>query len=87
MTLGQGNHPFTPKTIYYTSLKGMIGRVLKTCLLPTYYGRLLYIKDGKCYFEVIANPELPKYDSCIGQIEYIPESLVVTMKFEDEVNC
>jgi hypothetical protein len=83
MTLGQGNHPFTPKTTYYKNLNGMIGKILHTCLLPTYYGKLLYVRDGKCYFEVVANPKVPKFDVCVGKIEYIPEYLVVTMKFED----
>jgi len=83
MTLGQGNHPFTPKTTYYKNLNDMIGKILHTCLLPTYYGKLLYVRDGKCYFEVVANPNAPKFDVCVGKIEYITESLVITMKFED----
>ena len=84
MTLGQGNHPFTPKTTYYSNLNGMVGRILKTCLLPTYYGKLLYVRDGECYFEVIPNPDIDSYNICAGKIEYIPEFLVITMKFEDE---
>jgi hypothetical protein len=45
-------------------------------------GRLLYIQKDKCYFEIIENNEYPKYNECAGQIEYLPEHMVVCMEFE-----
>jgi len=76
-----GRNKITPR---YYNLSKMIGRTLRTCLLPTYLGKLLYIEDDKCYFEVLPNPEWTKYNSCAGKVEYIHEHHVVTMKFEEE---
>ena len=47
-------------------------------------GKLLYVTDEKCYFEILENPDYPKYNHCAGQIEYLPEYMVVCEKFEEE---
>jgi hypothetical protein len=70
--------PQTPK------LNEMIGRVLTSNLFSTLRGRLLYIQKDKCYFEIIENPEYTKYNESAGQVEYLPEAMVVCMKFEEE---
>jgi hypothetical protein len=62
----------------------MIGKVLVNNLFSTFRGKLLYIQDGKCYFELLENKKYPKYNKCAGQIEYIHERVVLTAKFEDE---
>jgi len=79
-----GRHKVTVRHQINDNLHKMIGRTLRTCLLPTYLGKLVYIKDDKCYFEVLPNPEWPKYNACAGQVEYINDHHVVTMKFEEE---
>jgi len=79
-----GRHKVTVRHQINDNLNKMIGRTLRTCLLPTYLGKLIYIKDDKCYFEVLPNPEWPKYNACAGQVEYINDHHVVTMKFEEE---
>jgi hypothetical protein len=61
-----------------------IGCVLNSNLFPTFLGRLLHIQNDKCYFEIIENNEYIKYNYCAGQIAYLPESMVVTMKFIEE---
>jgi hypothetical protein len=33
---------------------------------------------------MVENPDFPKYNACAGQVEYLNENMVVTMKFEDE---
>jgi hypothetical protein len=62
----------------------MIGKVLTTNLFSTFRGKLLYTQDGKCYFELLENKDYPKYNKCAGQIEYLPERLVITSNFENE---
>jgi hypothetical protein len=78
-----GRHKVTVRHQINDDLSKMIGRTLRTCLLPTYLGKLLYIQDDKCYFEVLPNPEFTRYNGCAGQVEYINEHHVVTMKFEE----
>jgi hypothetical protein len=60
-----------------------IGKIFNSNMFSTMKGKLLYIDKGKCYFEIIENPEYPKYNHCAGQIEYLPESMVVCMEFEN----
>ena len=67
-----------------TNLKDMIGRVLNSNLFSTFRGRLIYIQDGKCYFEILENEKYPKYNQCAGQIDYLPEKLVITSVFEGD---
>lgn len=62
----------------------MVGRVLNSNTFPTLLGRLLYVVNERCYFEMLANPDYPKYNECAGQIEYLPEAMVVCMNFENE---
>jgi hypothetical protein len=62
----------------------MIGKVLVNNLFSTFRGKLIYIQDHKCYFEILPNPKFTKYNMCAGQIEYIHERVVLTAKFEDE---
>jgi hypothetical protein len=47
-------------------------------------GKMIYIREDRCFFEVIKNDQFPKYNHCAGQIEYLPEYMVVTMDFEEE---
>jgi hypothetical protein len=75
---------FTPRVIQTSILTEKIGYVLNSNLFPTLLGRLLYIQNDKCYFEIIENSEYTKYNICAGQIEYLPESMVTTMKFIEE---
>ena len=74
----------TPRIQQMKNARKMIGRVLTSNLFSTLKGRLLYVQDEKCYFEVIENPEFGKYNHCAGQIDYIPEHMVICMKFEEE---
>jgi hypothetical protein len=60
-----------------------IGKVLNSNCFSTLKGRLIYIHDEKCYFELLENPEYPKYNHCAGQIEYLPEYMVVCEIFEN----
>ena len=53
-------------------------------MFSTLRGKLLYIQKDKCYFEVQANPDYTKYNDSAGQIEYLPEAMVVCMEFEEE---
>jgi len=62
----------------------MIGRTLSSNTFPTLLGKLLYVYNDKCYFEMLANPDYTKYNECAGQIEYLPEHMVVCMEFENE---
>ena len=74
----------TPRIPQMENTRHMIGRVLNNNYFATLRGRLIYIYDEKCYFEIIENPDFPKYNHCAGQIEYLPETMVVCMKFEEE---
>jgi hypothetical protein len=76
--------PFTPRVIQTSIVTDKIGCVLNSNLFSTLLGRLLYVRDEKCYFEIIENSEYTKYNDCAGQIEYLPEHMVVTMKFIEE---
>ena len=79
-----GRNKITPRIKVNSNLKDMIGKVLVTNLFSTFRGKLLYIQDHKCYFELVKNKDYPKYNQSAGQIEYLPERLVITSKFEDE---
>lgn len=61
-----------------------IGKIAYNNLFATLKGRLLYVYDEKCYFEILENEQYTKYNNCAGKIEYLPEYMVVCMKFEDE---
>ena len=61
-----------------------IGKVLNSNCFATMKGKLLYVQDEKCYFEILENPDYTKYNSCAGRIEYLPEHMVVCEKFEEE---
>ena len=74
----------TPRTPQTPKLNEMIGRVLTSNLFSTLRGKLLHIQKDKCYFEVQANPDYTKYNESAGQIEYLPEAMVVCMEFEKE---
>lgn len=74
----------TPRIETSINLKDMIGKVLITNIFSTFRGKLIYIQDHKCYFEILPNPKFTKYNMCAGQIEYIHERVVLTAKFEDE---
>ena len=76
--------PSTPRVPQMSKTSEKIGCVLNSNLFSTMLGRLMYIKDGKCYFEIVENSEYTKYNDCAGQIDYLPEHMVVTMKFIEE---
>lgn len=61
-----------------------IGKVAYSNMFPILMGKLLYVQKDKCYFEMLENEEYPKYNNCAGQVEYLPEHMVVCMKFEEE---
>jgi len=73
----------TPRIQQMKNANKMIGRVLNSNCFSTLRGRLLYIQDEKCYFEIIENPNYPKYNHCAGKIEYLPEYMVVCETFEE----
>jgi len=79
-----GRNGCTPRHQVNDNLEKLIGRVLKTNIFPTFYGRLIYLYKDRCYFEILPNPEWTKYNSAAGKIEYIPDHHVITMKFEEE---
>lgn len=79
-----GRNKITPRIKVNSNLKDMIGKVLVNNLFSTFRGKLIYIQDHKCYFEILPNPKFTKYNMCAGQIEYIHERVVLTAKFEDE---
>lgn len=74
----------TPRTPQTTNLKDKIGCVLNSNIFSTFRGKLLYIQKDKCYFEIQANHEYTKYNDSVGQVEYLPESMVICMEFEEE---
>ena len=74
----------TPRIQQMKNAKAMIGRVLNNNCFSTLRGRLLYIHDEKCYFEIIENLDFTKYNECAGQIDYLPEYMVICQKFEEE---
>jgi hypothetical protein len=74
----------TPRIPQMSKAHEAIGKVLNSNCFSTMKGRLLYIQDEKCYFEMLPNPECIKYNECAGQIEYLPEYMVVCEKFEEE---
>jgi hypothetical protein len=76
-------HQFTPRVEINSNLKEMIGRIAVSNCFPSLRGRLLYIYNEKCYFEILKNPEYPKFDCCEGNLEYLPEEMVRSMRFED----
>ena len=73
----------TPRIPQMSKANEVIGKVLNSNCFSTLKGRLIYIHDEKCYFELLENPEYPKYNHCAGQIEYLPEYMVVCEKFEN----
>lgn len=79
-----GRHKVTVRHKLHNNLNKLIGRTFRTCLLPTYLGKLVYIQDDKCYFEVLPNPEWTKYNGCAGKVEYINADHVITMPFIEE---
>ena len=74
----------TPRIKQSYNMKDMIGKILTSNMFPTLKGRLLYVWEGKCFFEIQPNPEYEKYNGCAGQVEYLPESIVITMNFEED---
>jgi hypothetical protein len=79
-----GRNKITPRQDQGHNLKKMVGRVLRSNMFPTMLGKLLYTENGKCYFIMIENPNMTKYNSCAGQIEYLKEDMVLTMQFEED---
>jgi hypothetical protein len=79
-----GRNKITPRQDQGHNLKKMVGRVLRSNIFPTMLGKLLYTENGKCYFIMIENPNITKYNICAGQIEYLKEDMVLTMLFEED---
>jgi hypothetical protein len=78
------NGRITPRIQHISKAHEMIGRVLNSNCFSTFRGRLIYIHDEKCYFEILENHSHPKYNESAGQIDYLPESMVVCGNFEEE---
>ena len=74
----------TPRIPQMKNAKAMIGRVLFNNCFSTLRGKLIYIHDEKCYFEIIENPDFTKYNESSGQVVYLPEYMVVCQEFEEE---
>ena len=74
----------TPRVPQIQNINQMIGRVLNNNCFPTLLGKLLYVYNGRCYFEIMENTEFTKYNKCAGQIEYLPESMVICLEFKEE---
>jgi len=74
----------TPRIQQTANLKDKIGHILVSNIFSTLRGKLLYIQKDKCYFEIQANPDYIKYNDSAGQVEYLPEAMVVCMEFEEE---
>ena len=81
-----GRNKITPRHYQSHNWKKLIGKTLRCNVFPTFLGKFLYRDEikGRCYFEVLPNPEVPKYNHCAGKIEYIPEHNVIYMKFEEK---
>jgi hypothetical protein len=73
----------TPRIPIHKQTYDLIGRILNSNCFSTLRGKLIHVENDKCYFEIVENKEFTKYNHCAGQIDYLPESMVVTMKFED----
>ena len=73
----------TPRTPQMSKANEGIGKIFNSNMFSTMKGNLLYIDKGKCYFEIIENPNYLKYNDSAGQIEYLPESMVVCMESEN----
>jgi hypothetical protein len=74
----------TPRTSQIQNINQMIGCILNHNCFPTLLGKLLYVYNGRCYFEIMENTEFTKYNKCAGQIEYLPESMVICLEFKEE---
>jgi hypothetical protein len=74
----------TPRVQRISKASEAIGKVLYSNCFPTLKGRLLYVVDEKCYFEMLPNSDFTKYNDCAGQIEYLPEHMVICESFEEE---
>lgn len=72
----------TPRTTLPYNIYEKIGCILTSNLFPTFKGMLLYVMNDRCYFEIIENEEITKYNSSAGTIEYLPLDLVNTIEFD-----
>jgi hypothetical protein len=79
-----GRNQITPRTHQDHNLKKMVGSILRHNTFPTFYGKLLYTENERCYFEILPNQEFTRYNACAGQIEYLPEQMVITSEFENK---
>ena len=71
----------TPRVPINKNLYDLIGRTLNSNCFPTMKGRMIFIKEDRCYFEMLENENFTKYNQCAGQIEYLTSHMVITMKF------
>ena len=80
-----GRNKITPRHYKSHNWKKMVGKTLKCNVFPTFLGKFLYRDEVKerCYFELLPNPDYPKYNSLAGKIEYLPERNVLYMEFKD----
>ena len=74
----------TPRVPINKNLYDLIGRTLNSNCFPTMKGRMIFIKEDRCYFEMLENENFTKYNQCAGQVEYLTSHMVITMKFEEE---
>jgi hypothetical protein len=81
--IGNG-HKITQRNPVNKNLYDLIGRTLNSNCFPTMKGRMIFIKEDRCYFEMLENENFTKYNACAGQVEYLNEYTVATMEFEEE---
>ena len=65
-----GRNKITPRYRQSHNWKKSVGKILRSNLFPTFLGKFLYRDEikGRCYFEILPNPKVPKYNSCAGKI-------------------
>ena len=74
----------TPRIPIHKHTYNLIGQVLNSNCFSTLRARLIHVENERCYFELLENEEYTKYNHYAGQVDYLPEHMVITMKFEEE---
>jgi hypothetical protein len=74
----------TPRVQKISNVRDMIGKTLINNCFPTFKGKLIDVNNEKCYFEILPNEENPRYNNCVGKIEYLLESMVLCCEFEEQ---
>jgi hypothetical protein len=51
----------TPRVPINKNLYDLIGRTLNSNCFPTMRGRMIFVKEDRCYFEMLENENFTKY--------------------------